>query len=439
MRSRTCRTILVLSLAVWLAACTGDDDSGGTTIAATTAAGQSRSEAPATTIAAATTTVPADSSPEAFAGDGVVIAQIPTDLGRSIVFTANLAVEVADVFAAGTQAQAAVSGLGGFLFGQDTSTGDEPRSVLTIKVPPQNFQQALQRLIDLGTLKSESVFADDVTERVVDLQSQITTAEASVARLREFLTQSGDLEDLATLEAELLQRETDLEVLRGRLRTLQDQVALATIVVVFTEPTPPVPEPAIELVVTAYDGHDGGEGCPGAEQIRINENEDMTVCFMVTNIGDTALGDIEVGDSGLDAAFDDLILVQGDLEVPLQPDEFLLFAFEATAARNGFSAPTVTATALTDSGNPTRRQVSVETEGLQLTVVNDNSLPGFTDAMGAAWAALQQVLGVVVVAAGALVPFLWVPIIALAILWWRRKHPGEPGEAPTEDAEAAGA
>ena len=63
---------------------------------------------------------------------------------------------------------------------------------LTFKIAPESFQTALARLGDIGEVRTQNVTADDVTERVVDLQSRITTAEASVDRLRGFLGYSGD-------------------------------------------------------------------------------------------------------------------------------------------------------------------------------------------------------------------------------------------------------
>ena len=50
------------------------------------------------------------------------------------------------------------------------------------------------------------VTADDVTERVVDLQSRINTAEASVERLRTFLENATNVQTIADLENQLLQR-----------------------------------------------------------------------------------------------------------------------------------------------------------------------------------------------------------------------------------------
>jgi hypothetical protein len=360
------------------------------------------------------------------------------DLGRLIVYTATLEVEVEDVVTAGAQARAAVAGLGGVLFGEETVTGDRPRSVLTIKVPPQHFQAAMQRLADLGRLRGQSVYADDVTERVVDLGSRITTAEASVERLRGFLSGATDLEAVARLERELLDRETELELLRGQLRTLEGQVAMATVVLILTEPVPPQPEPALDLIQTGYAGHDGGSGCPGAEEVRIAEGEPMTVCFEVVNTGDTPLTGIEVRDSGLKADPKDLIVVEGDPAAPLPPEGRLILAFETDAnLRRYFTDPTVRAQAVDAQGDPLRVQIASGVDRLRLQVDEDDSLPGFMDAMKKAWAGLQRLFGVVVVLAGGLIPFIWVPILLGAGYWLLRRRRGqEAGGPPPPEAEA---
>ncbi len=70
-------------------------------------------------------------------------------------------------------------------------------------------------------------------------------------------------------------------------------MALATIVLVLTEP---FPGPAFELVHTGYLGHDGGAGCPGSEELDIDEGEAFTLCYEVVNTGDTFLGELEVRD-----------------------------------------------------------------------------------------------------------------------------------------------
>jgi len=343
----------------------------------------------------------------------------PADLGRSIVYTARIEVEVDDVIAAGAAAQAAIAPFGGLLFGQDTTTGPNARSVLTIKVRPEDFGAVLDALSGLGTLVSQSIDASDVTERVVDLQSRITTAEASVERLRTFLTQATDLKDVAELESELLQRETDLELLRGQLRTIENAVSLATITLVLSEPTP---EPAIELTGTAYFGHDAGAACPGSRDLAVDEGDLVTYCYQLENTGDTALADIEIRDIGLDARMEDFVVVDGDLTKTLSPGDRLLLALEVEASPTAYSDPSVTATAVDGDGTPIRETVGTMIDRADVSVAKDTSLPGFTDSLKSSWHGLQHVFGLGVVFLGALVPFLWIPaLLALIALWWRRR------------------
>lgn len=422
-----------VALVLLTTACSGDDDAEGLVdfggdAAATTMAAQERAGASDGDEASGIEEPAVESAVESAttAAQAVLTSLDAVDLGRSIIFTANLHIEVADVVAAGIEIENAVAGLGAILFGQETTTGDNPRSILTIKVRPEDFDDTLDRLAGIGELISQTVFADDVTERVVDLESRITTAAASVERLRTLLEGAITLEDVVELEAELLQRETDLEVLRGQLRTLEDQVSLATIVIVLTEPAPKIPQPAIELIQTAYPGHDDGAGCPGNDELTVDEGEPITVCFVLTNTGDTPLGAIEVRDIGLDMDEDDLIVVEGDPTNPLPPDEVMILAFETEADPDRFTAPDLSVTALDEEGDPIRVQVETEVEDVFLRVARDTSLPGFGDALTAAWGALQRVVGVAVLAAGGAIPFFWVPLLLAAAWWWRKRRQEEP-------------
>jgi hypothetical protein len=431
---KTTLRLVILAIVVMLitAACSGSDDSatepafGGDAAAATTMAAsmdEQRAGLVESDMGDGEATE-ADKLEDAAStnAQAVLTSLDVVNLGRSIIFTANLHIEVEDIVAAGAEIENAIAGLGGVLFGQETTTGETPRSILTIKVRPEDFDDALDRLAGVGELVSQTVFADDVTDRVVDLESRITTAAVSVERLRALLEVAANLEDIVQLERELLNRETDLEVLRGQLRTLEDAVALATIVVVLTEPTPKTPEPSLEMVQTAYAGHDLGAGCPGNEELTIDEGDLITVCFQLINTGDTPLGEIEVRDFGLDMDEDDVIVVEGDLAVPLLPDEQLILAFETTADPDQFTSPDVNVTALDPDGEPLRIQVEVEIEDAFLRIARDNSLPGFTDGLTAAWEAMQQVFGVVVLGAGAAIPFLWVPLAAAGIWLWQRRR-----------------
>lgn len=417
--------VALLALALFFAACGGDDDS-----AETTAGEFADEDSYSSTTYAATTTTAGMSTPGVGDDGGAAPGEPGTDaervaalttasLARMIIFTATIAVEVEDITVANAEVQQAIAGLGGILFGQETTTGDSPRSVLTIKIAPENFDRALERLAGIGDLISQTIYADDVTDRVVDLQSRIATSEASVIRLRALLETAPGIEEVVALESELLRRETDLEVLRGQLRTLEDQVALATIVLILSEPSR-IPEPAIEVIETIEAGHDAA--CPGRDEVEIDEGEPMTVCFVVTNTGDTALTEIEVWDSGLGLDPDDVIVVEGDLGVALLPGERLVLAYETEADFDRWVSPSVSALAVDEDDEPVYYEIAEDIEAVDLTVIEDTSLPGFTDALGTAWDGMRWLFGVAVLAAGAAIPFLWIPLIAGGIWWWRKRR-----------------
>ena len=215
-------------------------------------------------------------------------------------------------------------------------------------------------------------------------------------------------------------------MLRGQLRTLQDQVSLATIVLTLTQPGPPVPEPAVSASQTAYAGHDGGAGCPGAGEATLEEGDEMTTCVVVVNTGNTPLGSVEVDDPGLDLKNDDAILVGGDPTVAIESGQQVVLAWEHTARPDQTPAPVVRADPLDPEGEPLHVQVAAEVTAVELVVDADEALPGFGDAVAAGWHALQRVFGVALVLAGALLPFAWLAAVGVVVWLVVRRRRGRP-------------
>ncbi len=412
---------VVLGFMMLLAACSNDDGSDATASDNTRASAEDSGEVTAggdLVVGSEADEGKQAESPAVDAENGAgagglsdTAALQPIDIGRDIIFTAVISVEVVDVPAASQQAMTAIQGLGGILYGQNATTDGVPRSTLTFKVPPKDFQTALARLGEIGFLRDQQVSADDVTERVVDLQSQIITWEASVARLRGFLEGATTLPEIAELERQLLDRETNLERLRGSLRTVQDQVSLATITLTMTQK---VPGPELEVIETGYFSRDGDITCPGEDDLDVDEGDLVTVCYVITNTGDTLLGELFIRDEGLDIDLDDMTVVAGSLDSPLAVGASVVLSAEVTAEPFTTGRAQVTAVTVSDDGTDLRFGSTSARGDFNLTVEEDTSLPGFLDGLSAGFAVLLVAIEVFVVSLGFLLPFIWV----IPVLWW---------------------
>ena len=352
------------------------------------------------------------------------VPAVPADLGRDIIYTAWISVETADVAAAAAQANSIIQGLGGFTFSQDTRTQDRAYTTLTFKVRPEQFSTALERLSNVGELVEQSVNAEDVTDIVVDLNSRISTAEISVNRLREFLSQATDVEGVAELERELASRETDLERLRGQLRSLRDRVDLATITLSITESVEAVPSTSV--ILRAWMAAGDEDPCLGFTDLAAPPNGDVGFCFELENEGETVLTEVMLSSNELRFNTDDLIVPDGtDLE-RIEPGERAVATLTLPVTDGRIAGRVATrgleinvrlsAVPVTETGTELARLA--RSQGLYLFVEEEDTPPSFGDALSGGWNALIAVGNGVLLIIGALLPFLPVILIALAVAWW---------------------
>lgn len=245
---------LALGLAAFvLAGCAGSDD------AASTAAESADSDAVAERSVAAT-----DSGAGSAASASNAAAEVPAAPPlRLRAVTGELVVRLdrGDRLAdARRRATDVVDALGGFVFAQDATFAATPAEgpgtvTLTLKLPPDRFDDAVDQLSDLGTPLRSTVDTTDVTDQVVDLDARIASATASVTRVRALLAEATNLGEVATLEGELTRRETTLEQLVGQRRQTVGAVELSTLTLTL--------EPAATTAAGTEDGDGWLASLPG--------------------------------------------------------------------------------------------------------------------------------------------------------------------------------
>ncbi|MFD8986225.1 DUF4349 domain-containing protein [Streptomyces sp. NPDC059564] len=186
--------------------------------------------------------------------------QAPAAVRPHIIRTGTLGIETAEPQKTLAAARTAAEGAGGYVGNESTERGGDGRmtSTLTLRVPGERFDAVIGALEGSGKLLRRKVEAQDVTEKVADVDSRVKSQQASVARVREMMEKASALSDVVMLESELSRRQSDLESLLAQQNALKDQTALGTITLSVSEPAPAAAEKKKDEEPSFLDALKGG-------------------------------------------------------------------------------------------------------------------------------------------------------------------------------------
>jgi hypothetical protein len=221
---------IVAPALVVLAGC-GTDKQASMGSAATTLANGGVSGA--TTVAASTSASPSDAPADA------IVPSSP-----QLVVKAELRVEADDVGETADRAVDANTQLRGTTYSSSIELGDAPKASLVLKVLPASLTAFVDAVKTLGRLTARSQDTEDVTNQIIDVDARVTTARASLGRMRAFLDQATTVAEAAAAETEVTRRETELEKLLAQQNSLTARVAMVTVTLTITRPIAPVTPPS---------------------------------------------------------------------------------------------------------------------------------------------------------------------------------------------------
>jgi uncharacterized coiled-coil protein SlyX len=105
-----------------------------------------------------------------------------------------------------------------------------PEISMTIRVPAERFDEVMDRLAGLADrVLTRRETAEDVTEEYVDVQARLKAMKAARERLMKLMEQAASVEELLQAEAQLTQREAEIESLQGRLDYLTQSAKMSKI------------------------------------------------------------------------------------------------------------------------------------------------------------------------------------------------------------------
>ena len=122
---------------------------------------------------------------------------------------------------------------GGFLTGSSAEEveGRLARGNLTLQVPADRLEGALEELRRLGTPMRLTTSATDVSGQLVDYEARLRAAQSNEAQLLQLLGQARSLEDNLALRPRLQEARREVETLQAQRAALQGKVDLAAVTV----------------------------------------------------------------------------------------------------------------------------------------------------------------------------------------------------------------
>jgi hypothetical protein len=151
---------------------------------------------------------------------------------RLIIRTADMSIVVSDT----EQTMAGIAQMaednGGWVVSSNVFQYDETAKTgnMSVRIPADGFQS----FIDAVQLMSVEVThistsGDDVTEEYVDLSARLENLEATADRVRAFLDETKNVEEALAVNQELSRLEGEIEVLKGRIKYLEQSAAFSTV------------------------------------------------------------------------------------------------------------------------------------------------------------------------------------------------------------------
>jgi len=177
------------------------------------------------------------SSGEAVAPGNALIAT-PTD--PKLIRNADLRVEVPSLDPAIDRVRAVAADQNGTVAGLElrAESGDRRTATVTVRVPEDRFDATLAALRAVGTVRSESVQAQDVTEEYVDLAAKQGSLSRQLEQYHRIMANTTGVDQVLKVQEEVERVQLELDRTAGRLRYLESRTSFSRITLRLEEPAP---------------------------------------------------------------------------------------------------------------------------------------------------------------------------------------------------------
>ena len=163
--------------------------------------------------------------------------QDPEIAARHIVYTAAMTISVFNLEDTMAKAEAIPETYGGYI--SQMNSGH-----LVLRIPSKHLRSAMEDFGKFGNVENRSLQAMDVTAQFTDVESRIRALEETHKQLLELLSKARTVSEALQVRQTLDSIATELEVLKGQMRQMQNQISYSTLTVGLYERGPHTPTPS---------------------------------------------------------------------------------------------------------------------------------------------------------------------------------------------------
>jgi hypothetical protein len=163
---------------------------------------------------------------------------------RKIVRTGTMTLEVSDIGKSLAEIAQVAAQFDGYVVSssQQADTGDNPSGSISIRVPADKYNDALQKLRSLAVkVTYENSNSQDVTEQYMDLKAQLKNYEATEAQFLELLKKAQNVTEILAVQRELSTVRGNIERVKGRIQYL-DRTSDTSLITISLKKAKPIGE-----------------------------------------------------------------------------------------------------------------------------------------------------------------------------------------------------
>jgi len=154
-----------------------------------------------------------------------------TQTDRLVVQESNLSLVVKNVRESSDKAIDWAKSVGGYMVSSSLSQPEEaPYAYVVLRIPAKDLKPAIEYFRSLAIkVSSENLLGTDVTDEYTDIGARLETLNKTKAKFEEILSKAVAVNDILTVQRELISLQDQIDSLKGRQQYLEKTAELAKI------------------------------------------------------------------------------------------------------------------------------------------------------------------------------------------------------------------